>query len=575
MDGMSILCDAISAQPDSQSTSTTEHSITVPINGSRTAKLGRRRQRQEGLEQPGAGRPHQCRICNRTYERVDHLSRHLRSHENARPFKCSYCPKRFNRQDLLNRHAAAHERDDGGTGPPRPMIRRTERAASACAACATAKVKCENEKPCRRCQSKNIACQPSVDLIDGPGSIFFVNRDNMSQGSGESIASPSESGRSKTLIERPGSLNANESLETNTVDGDQMFREEGQVRSSSTGHPMYNDSFPLPTESFQPSNSNQSLTGAMQYGTINPQQFLQEDLMDDIMFFPNVPGFNQDVDIGFWDFPLDGFQIPYSNGEFNYQPESETGRSHSISRPSRDIARGYAAFKRSPWLWTPAPKDRALSDQSDLTIHEDQLEAGLSPSSIAGHKSFDHINLDYLARDRMLTLVVSTNRDGKAVPGFPHLDLLNQLLQNYFVRESYLHTSWIHIPSFDPTKCPPHLLIALVSAGSTLVSVPTIWKLGLALQEIARVTIAELVSSSLLAIYTSLELAVDRCSTKARIVIPVTSKSHKALHCGWKWDCGAASSEGWKSQRALRFHYLRCVPFVPTPCVVQLARPHT
>lgn len=40
---------------------------------------------------------HVCQICKRVYERADHLTRHLRSHENARQYQCTRCPKRFNR----------------------------------------------------------------------------------------------------------------------------------------------------------------------------------------------------------------------------------------------------------------------------------------------------------------------------------------------------------------------------------------------------------------------------------------------------------------------------------------------
>ncbi|EGP86301.1 uncharacterized protein MYCGRDRAFT_44411, partial [Zymoseptoria tritici IPO323] len=45
-----------------------------------------------------------CQLCHRTYERVDHLNRHLDGHRNERSFKCSKCPRSFNRRDLLLRH---------------------------------------------------------------------------------------------------------------------------------------------------------------------------------------------------------------------------------------------------------------------------------------------------------------------------------------------------------------------------------------------------------------------------------------------------------------------------------------
>ena len=38
-----------------------------------------------------------CYICGRQYERQDHLSRHLKSHDNERSYKCPDCGKGFNR----------------------------------------------------------------------------------------------------------------------------------------------------------------------------------------------------------------------------------------------------------------------------------------------------------------------------------------------------------------------------------------------------------------------------------------------------------------------------------------------
>lgn len=100
---------------------------------------------------------HVCHICRRVYERADHLTRHLRSHENARPYQCTRCPKRFNRADLLTRHETTHDRD--GAAKDRPFIRRSDRAAEACLNCAASKAKCEDQKPCSRCRSKSLTCQ--------------------------------------------------------------------------------------------------------------------------------------------------------------------------------------------------------------------------------------------------------------------------------------------------------------------------------------------------------------------------------------------------------------------------------
>jgi len=106
---------------------------------------------------PGAQIPvYRCHLCNRSYERADHLNRHLKSHENARPYRCTKCPKSFNRADLLNRHHASHERYANSNKSLR--VSRYDRVATACNGCVLSKSKCQEQKPCVRCISRNIPC---------------------------------------------------------------------------------------------------------------------------------------------------------------------------------------------------------------------------------------------------------------------------------------------------------------------------------------------------------------------------------------------------------------------------------
>ncbi|KAH8626860.1 hypothetical protein IG631_18878 [Alternaria alternata] len=98
----------------------------------------------------------QCQVCHRAYERADHLNRHLDSHRNERSFQCEECPAAFNRRDLLLRHQATHTKNakDGLVGPNRVA----ERATKACNSCVLSKVKCDNGRPCKRCQKKGLSC---------------------------------------------------------------------------------------------------------------------------------------------------------------------------------------------------------------------------------------------------------------------------------------------------------------------------------------------------------------------------------------------------------------------------------
>ncbi|KAK1140680.1 hypothetical protein N8T08_009993 [Aspergillus melleus] len=46
----------------------------------------------------------QCNVCLARLSRLEHLRRHLRSHDKKRPFECCFCRKLFTRKDVMKRH---------------------------------------------------------------------------------------------------------------------------------------------------------------------------------------------------------------------------------------------------------------------------------------------------------------------------------------------------------------------------------------------------------------------------------------------------------------------------------------
>ena len=99
---------------------------------------------------------------------------------------------------MLKRHAANHENDGDST----KKRRRTDtspgagRVSRACRACATARVKCEEAKPCTRCRNRGMDC----DYVSEPGSAAAMHLLHLSANAhANSSASLSPSPSSHTL----------------------------------------------------------------------------------------------------------------------------------------------------------------------------------------------------------------------------------------------------------------------------------------------------------------------------------------------------------------------------------------
>ncbi|KAH8662245.1 hypothetical protein BX600DRAFT_315390 [Xylariales sp. PMI_506] len=435
--GIDILCDAAGSDLllDSLFVGATVSPREQPL----------KRTKLSGGDSTSASSPHVCHVCKRVYERADHLTRHLRSHENARPYQCSRCPKRFNRADLLTRHETTHDRNEGAKG--RTVIRRSDRAAEACMNCAASKAKCDDQKPCTRCRNKNLPCQTTS------------RRDSIVALSDVGLMQSSTSEIMEVPISEP-QLHVSRKVQ---------FPPDMQDKDISiAATPYQSDYIPQPSS-------------------------LMEATPEDMFYFQPAQSFFQDMDFNTsWDLNFDSYSIPQLDAT---GPSPQSSTTSTAKHLPRDPTRGYAAFKRSPWLWEPKTKDSLDREHEGLTFNEETIsDSPAYERMLASHSN--QMKMGVTDRDRLFSLVLSQVKSSPKIPTFPSLDLLNYLLQTHFVQDEYQTESWVHSASFDPSKALPELIGALISSGATFIAVPAIWQFGLALQEVVRIGLSTLFERS-------------------------------------------------------------------------------
>ncbi|XTI82960.1 fungal-specific transcription factor domain-containing protein [Cenococcum geophilum] len=414
---------------------------------------------------------YQCGECHRSYSRIDHLARHVRSHMQEKPFECTVCNKGFGRP-----HASCHETHRDQKRQKR-QVGLSSRVAQACKACANAKLKCEDEKPCKRCQQKKIVCE-NVESRTGNNQPASRQPSQVIQSNTGSTGHSCFITLGNEQIPTPEPTAMQDGHTPRTVREDLVVVRPLDIDENYFSDFLRDILMPGNIEPFPNSDSN-GWTSNQEFGARDVLDFAVEGNLDfNSEDFTMLDEFNGK--------PMPGLDFePIMERELNELPGPES------TDARKRMALGTEAFQRSPLSrWLPAEQDNAFAEQHNLSICTNDAES--PDKKLKLDRRTLSASLDQAARDQILAMVLEfcgPTNVSQAVTAFPTVELLDDLMQSFFNQHCSQVDSWIHLASFSPNSQRPELLAAMVATGAVYTGIKALQKLGFAIRESVRLAI--------------------------------------------------------------------------------------
>lgn len=427
---------------------------------------------------------YQCGTCKKTYNRADHLIRHVRSHTHEKPYVCDVCGKGFARPDLLKRHAAGHDNNEDKTAAADGTTTRKRKIATvassalmnrvtqACKACAASKLKCSEGKPCERCKKKKLVCEEasSEDIPKSSAQSEGLDDPNMTDADSKSASTAEQNAMQAT--EGDPSADLQQFYQANPRPGPVPVARDGVLEFNGSFYPDF-------LRNVLTDSGSAHTTARYDPATSANQAFFPQNFADIV---PEDGNYGSSNELWYSESLQDAFRMPYESTFTSYAPVMNSGTENSSS-----AGVGADAFKRSLiGSWTPRPEDSSMMERRNLAAPENVDTMPIFAES----QRLLHDPLSIHARDRILGMVLETCPQSSAshvIASFPSADFLSSCISYYFSRRHKEQIdSYIHLPTIDVNKQKAELLAMLVSAGAVCTASTAVRKLGYALQEAVR-----------------------------------------------------------------------------------------
>lgn len=396
-------------------------------------------------------------------------------------------------------------------------IARDTRVVQACEACSQSHLRCEDEKPCSRCKKKDIQCRvPEVSATDGDElheiDAVHAAQDLLDLSNGFDYPStlPVHDGNSNPSVESIRSGHGSPNIfddppplamtsSTNMISHEPDQINHGRsITKLSNMHPPANMNQPYAEDNTTSLSFHDNTIPDFDV-TPGHNPFLPD-------YFRNLPPFETfpsgqatprgimdlsfDLDIGLTDLDLGlldryNFQIPFAADTPSTDAQGlEQQLPENDSVPVRT-----EAFKQSIWRWLPQPnKDYSRAEQANLAFADSEKDSNCR-SQITQRRVIVE-KLHRVSRDQLMALVLGTcspENVRRIASAFPSIELLDGLIQYFLTSSSLDAQSWLHLPTFSPSKIGPELLACIISAGAATTPDIPLRKLGFALHEASRI----------------------------------------------------------------------------------------